>query len=199
MKKAGNFPLLKNRTVSGPEQALPRCGRLSSIISIISRGVRRNWPVPNDWYMAVAYTVRDRMLDCFLNVLHGLSRPEVKFVSYLSAEFLMGPHLGNNLLNLGITEQMRAALQELGLELDDCFLNQEEEPGLGNGGLGRLAACYMDSLATLDVLAPSATASAMSSASLTRRSWTAGRLKKRTNGSAWATRGRSADPNFPAP
>jgi len=104
----------------------------------------------NDWYMAVAYSMRDRMLDRFITALQGLSRPEVKIASYLSAEFLMGPHLGNNLLNLGITDQTREAVKELGLDLDDLLV-QEEEPGLGNGGLGRLAACYMDSLASLNV------------------------------------------------
>jgi starch phosphorylase len=104
----------------------------------------------NDWYMAVAYAVRDRMLDRFIRMLQNIQRPEVKIASYLSAEFLMGPHLGNNLLNLGITDQVREALKGLGQELDD-LLDQEEEPGLGNGGLGRLAACYMDSLASLDV------------------------------------------------
>jgi len=104
----------------------------------------------NDWYMAVAYTVRDRMLDRFIRALERLHRPEAKIASYLSAEFLMGPHLGNNLLNLGITDETRKALKELGLELDD-LLDQEEEPGLGNGGLGRLAACYMDSVASLHV------------------------------------------------
>jgi len=105
---------------------------------------------PNNWYMAVAYSVRDRMLERFIRALRGLRRPDVKFACYISAEFLMGPHLGNNLLNLGITDEMRAAVTELGLELDD-LLDQEEEPGLGNGGLGRLAACYMDSLASLNV------------------------------------------------
>jgi glycogen phosphorylase len=104
----------------------------------------------NDWYMAVAYTVRDRMLERFISSLKGLWNPKVKFACYLSAEFLMGPHLGNNLLNLGITDQMRSAVKELGLDLDD-LLHQEEEPGLGNGGLGRLAACYMDSLASVNV------------------------------------------------
>ncbi|HUL20091.1 MAG TPA: glycogen/starch/alpha-glucan phosphorylase, partial [Thermodesulfobacteriota bacterium] len=104
----------------------------------------------NDWYMAVAYTVRHRMLEHFIRALKGLRRPDAKIACYLSAEFLMGPHLGNNLLNLGITGQMREAVKELGLNLDDLFL-QEEEPGLGNGGLGRLAACYMDSLASLSV------------------------------------------------
>ncbi|HTR44606.1 MAG TPA: glycogen/starch/alpha-glucan phosphorylase [Thermodesulfovibrionales bacterium] len=104
----------------------------------------------NDWYMAVAYTVRHLMLERFIRALKGLRRPDAKIACYLSAEFLMGPHLGNNLLNLGITGQMREAVKELGLNLDELLL-QEEEPGLGNGGLGRLAACYMDSLASLSV------------------------------------------------
>ncbi|UJS19612.1 MAG: glycogen/starch/alpha-glucan phosphorylase [Candidatus Brocadia sp.] len=104
----------------------------------------------NDWYMAVAYTVRDRMLRHFIHSLKRMQDAKVKIVSYLSAEFLMGPHLGNNLLNLGITDQTRQAAKEIGLELND-LLAQEEEPGLGNGGLGRLAACYMDSLASLTV------------------------------------------------
>ena len=103
-----------------------------------------------DWYMAVAYTVRDRMIEHIMRSLKELRRPEVKIASYLSAEFLTGPHLGNNLLNIGLTDRVREALKELGLELED-LLNQEEEPGLGNGGLGRLAACYMDSLASLNV------------------------------------------------
>ncbi|NTW59664.1 MAG: glycogen/starch/alpha-glucan phosphorylase, partial [Nitrospirae bacterium] len=104
----------------------------------------------NDWYMAVAFTARDRMLDRFIGSIQKLSDRSVKIASYLSAEFLMGPHLGNNLLCLGITEQMREAVRELDQDLDD-LIAQEEEPGLGNGGLGRLAACYMDSLASLNV------------------------------------------------
>ncbi|HTP05443.1 MAG TPA: glycogen/starch/alpha-glucan phosphorylase [Nitrospirota bacterium] len=102
----------------------------------------------NDWYMAVAYTVRDRMIEHFTRWMKELRRPEVKMASYLSAEFLMGPHLGNNLLNMGLTDRVREALKELDLDLD-IILELEGEPGLGNGGLGRLAACYMDSLASL--------------------------------------------------
>ncbi|HYQ47942.1 MAG TPA: glycogen/starch/alpha-glucan phosphorylase [Thermodesulfovibrionales bacterium] len=104
----------------------------------------------NDWYMAVAYAVRDRMIEHFIRWMKELRRPEVKIASYLSAEFLMGPHLGNNLLNMGLTDRVREALEELGLDLD-IILELEGEPGLGNGGLGRLAACYMDSLASLNV------------------------------------------------
>jgi starch phosphorylase len=75
---------------------------------------------------------------------------EARVVAYLSAEFLPGPHLANNLLNLGIVEPAREALAKFGLDLDQV-IEQEEEPGLGNGGLGRLASCYMDSLASLEV------------------------------------------------
>ncbi|MBO3460717.1 glycogen/starch/alpha-glucan phosphorylase [Aetokthonos hydrillicola Thurmond2011] len=104
----------------------------------------------NDFYMALAYTVRDRLLRRWLNTIQVLNKPNVKIVGYLSAEFLMGPHLGNNLINLGIEHQVRQAVTEGGLNLDE-IIEQEEEPGLGNGGLGRLAACFLDSLATLDI------------------------------------------------
>ncbi len=114
------------------------------------QGRTRGLATRNDWHMAVAYTVRDRMLDRFIQSLQKYADPKVKIASYLSAEFLMGPHLGNNLLCLGITDPVREAVKELGQSLDD-LLDQEEEPGLGNGGLGRLAACYMDSLASLNV------------------------------------------------
>lgn len=104
----------------------------------------------NDWYMALANTVRDRMLDRWVRTARLMVKHGVKMVSYLSAEFLMGPHLGNNLINLGIYDEVRQAVENLGLMLEDLE-EQEEEPGLGNGGLGRLAACYLDSMATLEV------------------------------------------------
>ena len=104
----------------------------------------------NDWYMALANTVRDRMLDRWVKTARLMVKHGVKMVSYLSAEFLMGPHLGNNLINLGIYDEVRQAVENLGLMLEDLE-EQEEEPGLGNGGLGRLAACYLDSMATLEV------------------------------------------------
>lgn len=100
--------------------------------------------------MALAYTVRDRLLHRWLNTTQTYLEKDVKVVAYLSAEFLLGPHLGNNLLNLGIYDQVKQAVIASGLDLDE-LLAQEEEPGLGNGGLGRLAACYMESLATLEI------------------------------------------------
>ncbi len=105
---------------------------------------------PNDYYMALAYTVRDRLLHRWVKTVETWLQKDVKIVCYLSAEFLMGPHLGNNLINLGIEDPVRQAVEAAGQNLDD-LLQQEDEPGLGNGGLGRLAACYLDSLATLQV------------------------------------------------
>lgn len=104
----------------------------------------------NDYYMALAYTVRDRLFQRWINTAFTYTKEASRTVAYLSAEFLMGPHLGNNLINLGIYDQVKQAIEELGLNFDE-LLEQEEEPGLGNGGLGRLAACYLDSLATLEI------------------------------------------------
>ncbi|MFI4869289.1 MAG: glycogen/starch/alpha-glucan phosphorylase [Steroidobacterales bacterium] len=103
-----------------------------------------------DYYMALAYAVRDRMWQRWNSTASAYTQQGSRTVAYLSAEFLMGPYLGNNLINLGIHETARQALAELGMDLDE-LLRQEDEPGLGNGGLGRLAACFIDSLATLQV------------------------------------------------
>src|SRR5262245_5111663 len=103
-----------------------------------------------DYYMALAYTVRDRMLHRWISTAATYTQQASRTVVYLSAEFLMGPHLGNNLVNLGMYEDVRAAVTEIGLDFDE-LLSHEDEPGLGNGGLGRLAACFLDSLATLEI------------------------------------------------
>jgi starch phosphorylase len=103
----------------------------------------------NDWCMALAYTVRDRMIQRWIKTLQNFTE-DLTVVAYLSSEFLMGPQLGINLINLGIYEEVFQAVKGLGLNLHE-LTEQEEEPGLGNGGPGRLAACYMDSLATLEI------------------------------------------------
>lgn len=104
----------------------------------------------HDIYGAASYTIRDRVLDRWLSSMRSYQEANARTVCYLSAEYLLGPHLGNNLVNLGLIEQARQASEMLGLDYQQV-LDQEEEPGLGNGGLGRLAACYLDSLATLQI------------------------------------------------
>ena len=110
-------------------------------------GKRPETATSRDIYMALCYAVRDQMMSYHL-------APEVcnnqKEIAYLSAEFLIGPQLSNNLLNLAIQEEAKEALHRFDLTLEEV-LELAEEPGLGNGGLGRLAACYMESLATLQV------------------------------------------------
>jgi starch phosphorylase len=92
------------------------------------------------------------MMDRYMATVASIvgTNTAAKAVAYLSAEFLTGPHLGNNLICLGIWQNVEEALSRVGQDLS-LLLEHEEEPGLGNGGLGRLAACYMDSLATLNV------------------------------------------------
>ena len=117
---------------------------------IYSQGRTPPMATRNEWYLSLAHMAWDRMFERWANLITYLRDPDARIVGYLSAEFLMGPHLGNALVNLGIYENTRDALAQIGSNLD-YLLTQEEEPGLGNGGLGRLAACYLDSLATLGV------------------------------------------------
>jgi glycogen phosphorylase len=105
----------------------------------------------NDLYMAVSYTVRDRLLQREHRTMNAVfENKEVRLVSYLSAEFLLGPQLGVNLIALNIFDVMKQAVTELGFDFNEVIA-QEQEPGLGNGGLGRLAACYIDSLASQQI------------------------------------------------
>jgi starch phosphorylase len=104
---------------------------------------------PEHYYRALSLAVRDRMQDRRVASTQTSLDLGRKVTCYLSAEFLMGPQLGNNLLNLQLEQSARTALAAMGQDLDEV-LACEEEPGLGNGGLGRLAACYLDSLATLE-------------------------------------------------
>ncbi len=114
------------------------------------QGKDRHNATLKDYYLALAYTVRDRLLHRFIKTSRTYHEADVKVVSYLSAEFLMGRHLANNLLSLDVYEKMSQVVQEFGLKLED-LIEQEPDPGLGNGGLGRLAACFLDSLANLEM------------------------------------------------
>src|ERR1044072_9868211 len=101
-------------------------------------------------YQSLALAVREQLFARTVDTIGKYGGANARRVAYLSAEYLPGPQLANNLLSLGITEAVREAMHSLGHDLDE-IIAEEEEPGLGNGGLGRLASCYMDSLASIEV------------------------------------------------
>jgi len=105
----------------------------------------------HDLYMALSYAVRDRLMTRYLAGIEAINATPTRVVAYFSAEFLIGPQLGNNLLMLGIQEEAAEALRGFGITDINEILDVEEEPGLGNGGLGRLAACFLESLASLQI------------------------------------------------
>jgi starch phosphorylase len=104
----------------------------------------------HDHYLCLSLAVRDRLLASWVDTAEVYTRQHVRTAVYLSAEYLLGPHLENNLVNLGLRQEAESACAELGLSLDK-LLAQEPEPGLGNGGLGRLAACFQESMASLEL------------------------------------------------
>ena len=116
-----------------------------------SQGASTSSPSDHDLYMALSYAVRDRLMARHLAYKDLQRQHPTKSVAYLSAEFLIGPQLGNNLLMLGIRQEAQDAMARFGVSNLDRILAVEEEPGLGNGGLGRLAACYVESLASLEI------------------------------------------------
>ena len=146
-KNAGKKPSSK---ATGPGNEIKNLTREFLRHLFYTQGRTLEMATPNDLYMALAVTVRNQLLERWLHTVQNYDKPGVRIVSYLSAEFLLGPHLENNLVNLGIYDEARRAMEDLGLDFRN-IIEQEEEPGLGNGGLGRLAACYLDSLATLEI------------------------------------------------
>jgi len=104
----------------------------------------------HDHYLCLALAVRDRLLQNWVDTAETYTRAHVRTAIYLSAEYLLGPHLENNLVNLGIRADAEAACRSLDLSLEE-LIAEEPEPGLGNGGLGRLAACFQESMASLEL------------------------------------------------
>lgn len=103
-----------------------------------------------DWQHAAVYAVRDRLIERWMETQRSYYREDAKRVYYLSLEFLMGRALNNSLLNLNIDDAFRSALKDIGIDINQLY-RCEDDAGLGNGGLGRLAACFLDSLATLQM------------------------------------------------
>src|SRR5262245_9134315 len=97
---------------------------------------------PTEWYLALALTVRAELMKHFVDTARAITVASAKLVCYFSAEFLVGPMLMQHLLNLDLLDEFKQAVEILGEDFER-LLDQEEEPGLGNGGLGRLAACFL--------------------------------------------------------
>ena len=138
------------KTVGKERERINKLKRAFAYNLFYKQGVTTRTASLNDCYLAVSYTLRDRMQHLFVNSAEALLEKDSKIVCYFSAEFLMGPHLHNNLVNLGLYDEFVQAAEESGLDLKE-IIDHEEEPGLGNGGLGRLAACYLDSLSSLQI------------------------------------------------
>lgn len=115
-----------------------------------TQGVTPEQAKPADVYIAASAAIRRHLVDSWMKTQADMVNGNTKAVGYLSAEFLMGKQLRNALLNAGLTEQFNEAVEALGFSVQDV-VDAEYEPGLGNGGLGRLAACFIDSLASLGV------------------------------------------------
>ena len=104
----------------------------------------------HDHYLCLALAVRDLLLNSWVETADVYTRQHVRTATYFSAEYLLGPHLENNLVNLGLRREAEEACRQLGLSLEE-LIAEEPEPGLGNGGLGRLAACFQESMASLEL------------------------------------------------
>ena len=146
----------KNNTVTGSvaTASAPQSG--DSLKDSIKRHLRltlarhlKNASKREIW-MATCYAVRDQVVDRFINTQSKHSEAKTRRVYYLSLEYLMGRLLNSNLCNAGVLEEAKVALDDLGYDLDE-LLEEEHDMGLGNGGLGRLAACFLDSMATMDL------------------------------------------------
>ncbi|HUU33847.1 MAG TPA: glycogen/starch/alpha-glucan phosphorylase, partial [Vicinamibacterales bacterium] len=114
---------------------------------LFSLGKEPATATPRDWLHATALAVRDRLIERWMDAMRTADQGSTKRVYYLSMEFLTGRLLSNSLLNLGLDAEFRAALADLAVEIDD-ICTVEQDAALGNGGLGRLAACILDSMAT---------------------------------------------------
>ncbi len=136
--------------VAGPAVTVDAFVREFLVNLNCDRGVALSSSSMNDRYLALAYTVRDYLVSRWLEDQRRQREQQAKGVCYLSAEYLLGRQLDNNLLATGLGDIAAQALAACGIDLDE-LRDQEVEPGLGNGGLGRLAACFIDSLATLSV------------------------------------------------
>ena len=142
--------IFKNKEVSMREQVFNKKSFIKAVSEHIKVMYRKTLEEASqqEIYQAVAHITQDVIMDQWLATQRVIEKDDPKIVYYMSMEFLMGRALGNNLINLSVYKEVKEALEEIGLDIN-AIEDQEPDPALGNGGLGRLAACFMDSLATL--------------------------------------------------
>ncbi|MGM0593586.1 MAG: glycogen/starch/alpha-glucan phosphorylase [Pseudomonadota bacterium] len=145
MKQSPKKPILKY-DYEGMDEASIKHSLANRMIYTV--GKDNYTATERDWFHAVAYMVRDRLTERWMETMRSYYRTDTKRVYYLSMEFLIGRTLLNSILNLGFFDEAKAVLQDLGFDIEEVS-DLEFDAALGNGGLGRLAACFLDSLATL--------------------------------------------------
>ncbi len=153
MKTPAEIKTKPKKTVKSKASAMPKLLPLQQALEnhlIFSSFKTSNAATPRDWYEAASYTVRDHVVERWIKTAESYYRDDPKRVYYLSLEFLIGRMLSNAALNLGINEELKDGLVSLGRDLENT-VEMETDAALGNGGLGRLAACFLDSMATMDI------------------------------------------------
>lgn len=141
------------KTVKAKPTAIPKLGPIQQALKnhlIFSSFKTSEAATPRDWYDAASYSVRDHVVERWVRTAESYYRDDPKRVYYLSLEFLIGRMLSNAALNLGINEELKEGMSALGRDLENA-IELETDAALGNGGLGRLAACFLDSMATMDI------------------------------------------------
>lgn len=153
MKTPAETKAKPKKTVKAKSGAIPKLAPIDQALQnhlIFSTFKTSDAATPRDWYDAASYTVRDHVVERWVKTAESYYRDDPKRVYYLSLEFLIGRMLSNAALNLGISEKLKAGMATLGHDLENT-IELETDAALGNGGLGRLAACFLDSMATMDI------------------------------------------------
>jgi starch phosphorylase len=153
MKTPAETKAKPKKTVKAKSIAIPKLGPIQQALKnhlIFSSFKTSEAATPRDWYDAASYSVRDHVVERWVQTAESYYRDDPKRVYYLSLEFLIGRMLSNAALNLGINEELKDGMAALGRDLENA-VEFETDAALGNGGLGRLAACFLDSMATMDI------------------------------------------------
>lgn len=153
MKTPAETKAKPKKTVKAKLTAIPKLGPIQQALKnhlIFSSFKTSEAATPRDWYDAASYSVRDHVVERWVRTAESYYRDDPKRVYYLSLEFLIGRMLSNAALNLGINEELKEGMSALGRDLEKA-IELETDAALGNGGLGRLAACFLDSMATMDI------------------------------------------------